>query len=326
MPDIISVSNLTKKYGDFTAVDNISFSVREGEIFGFLGPNGAGKTTTISILCTLLTPTSGQVRLAGYDVTKHRNEVRRSIGLVFQEPALDLKLTARENLFLHARLYGVPDAVFQQRLAEVLKLVELWDRRNDKVETYSGGMKRRLEIARGLLHYPKVLFLDEPTLGLDPQTRNHLWTYILKLKKEKQMTIFMTTHYMNEAEYCDRIGVIDHGRIVELGTPAQLKAQVGGDVITMRSPAPAETVVDELRTKLNLAATAGDGMIRVETKEAAKHLPAIIRSLTAPIESIEVHRPTLDDVFLKLTGHALRDLPDAGEKVRQSFRGMRRGF
>jgi ABC-2 type transport system ATP-binding protein len=323
---VISVEGLVKHYGAIQAVNDVSFEVRQGEIFGFLGPNGAGKTTTISILCTLLKPTSGKVRVAGFDVIRQRNSVRRSIGLVFQEPALDLKLTAEENLYLHARLYGVPSAEYRDRLHEVLALVELWDRRRDRVETYSGGMKRRLEIARGLIHYPKVLFLDEPTLGLDPQTRNHLWTYILRLKREKGMTIFLTTHYMNEAEYCDRIGIIDHGRLVTLDTPARLKQGVGGDVISLRTSAPAAALIDELRLKLGLTAAVEGDSVRFETRDANRHVPEILRSLTVPIESIEIHKPTLDDVFLKLTGRAIRDVQDSGERVRQSFRGMgRRG-
>ncbi len=322
--DVIAVEHLTRTFGTLTAVDDVSFAVRQGEIFGFLGPNGAGKTTTINVLCTLLKPTSGSVRVGGFDVLRQRNEVRRSIGLVFQEPALDLKLTAEENVYLHARLYGVGTAVYRRRLEEVLRLVELWDRRRDRVETYSGGMKRRLEIARGLVHHPRVLFLDEPTLGLDPQTRNHLWTYILRLKAEHRMTIFLTTHYMNEAEYCDRICIIDPGRIVTLDTPARLKQGVGGDVITLRSGAPREALIGELRDRLGLTAVADGDAVRVETAEAARQVPEIVRSLSLPIESIEVHRPTLEDVFLNLTGHAIRDEQSATERVRQSFRGWRR--
>jgi ABC-2 type transport system ATP-binding protein len=187
-------------------------------------------------------------------------------------------------------------------------------------------MKRRLEIARGLIHYPKVLFLDEPTLGLDPQTRNHLWTYILRLKREKGMTIFLTTHYMNEAEYCDRIGIIDHGRLVTLDTPERLKQGVGGDVISLRTTAPAAALIEELRLKLGLTAAVEGDSVRFETRDANRHVPEILRSLTVPIESIEIHKPTLDDVFLKLTGRAIRDVQDSGERVRQSLRGMgRRG-
>jgi len=320
---VIAVERLVKDYGSIRAVDDVSFAVRQGEIFGFLGPNGAGKTTTISILCTLLRPTSGQVRVGGHDVTRDRNRVRHSIGLVFQEPALDLKLTAEENLYLHARLYGVTGSEYARRLREVLELVELWDRRRDKVETYSGGMKRRLEIARGLIHYPKVLFLDEPTLGLDPQTRNHLWAYVLRLKQEKEMTIFLTTHYMNEAEYCDRIGVIDHGRLVTLDTPARLKEGVGGDVILLRSRSPADAVIRELGQKLGLRAAADGDAVRLEIQDADRRVPEIVRALSVGVDAIEVRKPTLEDVFLKLTGHALRDVPGSGERVSPMVRAMR---
>jgi len=235
MNNIIEVKNLTKKFNGLTAVDDVSFEVKKGEIFGFLGPNGAGKSTTINMLSTILSPTEGEAFINKFNVLSQKDEVRKSIGLVFQDPSLDDRLTAEENLRFHAKLYGVPSNEFQKRKQEVLELVDLWDRRDDIVKNFSGGMKRRLEIARGLLHYPAVLFLDEPTIGLDPQTRAHLWDYILRLKREKEMTIFMTTHYMNEAEYCDRIAIIDHGKIVASGTPRELKKQVGGDIIRMSS-------------------------------------------------------------------------------------------
>jgi len=246
--NVIKVKNLVKKFDGITAVDGISFDVQKGEIFGFLGPNGAGKSTTISILATLLEPTSGEARINNFNVLTDRNNVRKSIGLVFQDPSLDDRLTAEENLRFHARLYEVSVDDYKERVEDVLELVELKDRRNDLVRTFSGGMKRRLEIARGLIHYPAVLFLDEPTIGLDPQTRSHLWEYILKLKKEKEMTIFMTTHYMNEAEYCDRIAVIDRGKIVALDTPADLKKKIGGDIIRMKS-AEKEKLGKELKEK-----------------------------------------------------------------------------
>jgi ABC-2 type transport system ATP-binding protein len=226
MQEIISVKDLTKQFGEVTAVDNISFSVMQGELFAFLGPNGAGKSTTIKMLTTLLTPTRGELTLAGYDVSKEQDAARKTFGIVFQDPSLDDELTAYENLQLHGVLYHVPKAVMKERAEELLKLVELWDRRNSRVKTFSGGMKRRLEIARGLLHRPQVLFLDEPTLGLDAQTRNMLWSYISKLNSSEGMTIFFTTHYLGEAEaVADRIAIIDHGKIVALGTTAELKEQ-----------------------------------------------------------------------------------------------------
>ncbi|MEI6581025.1 MAG: ATP-binding cassette domain-containing protein [bacterium] len=227
---IIKVENLTKKFKDFTAVDDISFSVEKGEIFAFLGPNGAGKSTTIKMLTTLLSPTSGSLILDEHNVEKEPNGVRHSFGIVFQDPSLDDELTAYENMEIHAVLYGVAKKVRRERIKQLLEFVELWDRRDNLVKEFSGGMKRRLEIARGLLHHPKVLFLDEPTLGLDPQTRNHMWEYLSKLNKEEGITVFFTTHYIEEAErIADRIAIIDHGTIVASGTASQLKTQTETD-------------------------------------------------------------------------------------------------
>jgi len=221
---MIDVENLTKKFGNFIAVDNISFSVNKGEIFAFLGPNGAGKTTTIKMLTTLLNPTSGRISLDGNDPVKNQYEARCSFGIVFQDPSLDDELTAFENMEFHGILYKVPKEIRRARIEQLLKFVELWDRRNELVKNFSGGMKRRLEVARGLIHHPKILFLDEPTLGLDPQTRNHIWTYIKELNKEEGMTVFFTTHYMEEADrVAHRIAIIDNGKIVSQGTPAELK-------------------------------------------------------------------------------------------------------
>ncbi|HTZ42193.1 MAG TPA: ATP-binding cassette domain-containing protein [Candidatus Omnitrophota bacterium] len=222
--NIIEVKNLIKKFGNFTAVDNISFNVKKGEVFAFLGPNGAGKTTTIKILTTLLHPTSGNVIVNGFSPVTNQDKVRHSFGIVFQDPSLDDELTAYENMEFHAVLYGIKPNAIKDRITELLKLVELWDRRNDLVKTFSGGMKRRLEIARGLIHHPKILFLDEPTLGLDPQTRNFLWEYIKNMSKKEDMTVFLTTHYMEEADrIADRIAVIDNGKIIEIGPPGKLK-------------------------------------------------------------------------------------------------------
>jgi len=221
---MIDVKNLTKKFGDFVAVDDISFSVNEGEIFGFLGPNGAGKTTTIKIFTTLLLPTSGQVLVNGFDPVKQSDDVRCSFGIIFQDQSLDDELTAFENMEFHGVLYGVPKETRRKRMEELLKIVELWDRKDDLVKEFSGGMKRRLEIARGLLHHPNVIFLDEPTLGLDPQTRNHIWNYIIDLNKKEGITVFFTTHYMEEAErVAGRIAIIDHGKIIAEGSAQELK-------------------------------------------------------------------------------------------------------
>ncbi|MBC7361486.1 MAG: ATP-binding cassette domain-containing protein [Candidatus Aminicenantes bacterium] len=304
--EIIRVHNLVKKYDGLTAVDHISFSVKRGEIFGFLGPNGAGKTTTINILSTLLQPTEGEVYVNGFNVITQKNKVRKSIGLVFQDPSLDDRLTAEENLYFHARLYHVPHDEYQKRKEEVLRLVELWDRRKDLVKTFSGGMKRRLEIARGLIHHPAILFLDEPTLGLDPQTRSHLWSYILKLKEEKQMTIFMTTHYMNEAEYCDRLIIIDYGKIVAFDTPTNLKKAVGGDIIIMESPEP-QKLKSELKQKYSLEAKEENGGITIEISNGKTFLPRLFDELETKVTSVSLREPTLDDVFLHLTGRKIRD-------------------
>jgi ABC-2 type transport system ATP-binding protein len=222
--NIIEVRELTRKFNDFTAVDAISFEVTKGEIFAFLGPNGAGKSTTIKILTTILDPTSGTVAINGHNPRKEADAVRRSFGIVFQDPSLDDDLTALENMELHGVLYGVPARTRKERIVELMKLVDLWDRKDDIAKTFSGGMKRRLEIARGLLHHPDILFLDEPTLGLDPQTRNHMWNYIQEINRREGMTVFFTTHYMEEAErMAERIAVIDHGKIIAMGTPSELK-------------------------------------------------------------------------------------------------------
>src|SRR5215510_12372465 len=247
MPDdVIRVENLVKKFGAITAVDGIQLDVQAGQIFGFLGPNGAGKSTTIKILATLLKPTSGKAAVAGYDVLTKPTEVRKSIGLVFQDQSLDDRLTAEENLWFHAMLYDLPSDVFTKRLEDVLRLVDLLDRRKSLVRTFSGGMKRRLEIARGLLHHPKVLFLDEPTLGLDPQTRNAIWKHVKALREEKGTTVFMTTHYMEEAEHCDKIAIIDHGKIQATDSPAMLKRMIGGDTIIVSGD---ESLADDLKAK-----------------------------------------------------------------------------
>ncbi len=302
----VEVVGLSKRFGPLVAVDDVSFQVEESEVFGFLGPNGAGKTTTISILCTLLRPTSGTAKVAGYDVEKQRNAVRQSIGLVFQDPSLDEQLTALENLRFHSYVYNVPGSQRAARIEEVLNVVELWDRRNAVVRTFSGGMKRRLEIARGLLHHPRVLFLDEPTIGLDPQTREHIWTYILQLQRAHEITIFMTTHYMEEAEHCNRIGIIDHGRLVALDTPDALKRMVGVDIVTLRTPDNARAA-EEIRTRFGLETQSEDGRLRLEVPNGAEFIPKLVCDLGVTVESVDLHRPTLDDVFLKLTGHVIRE-------------------
>jgi len=317
----IEVEALTKAFGRLKAVDGVSFNVPRGEIFGFLGPNGAGKTTTINILCTLLRPTSGRASVNGHDVVKQPRQVQRSIGLVFQDPTLDEYLTAEQNLRFHAYAYHVPGAVREKRIAELLELVELSDRRKSKVSTYSGGMKRRLELARGLLHHPQILFLDEPTLGLDPQTRRHIWEYVLALRSEEDLTIFLTTHYMDEAEHCDRIAIIDYGRVVALDTPDKLKDSMGGDVVTLEAE-DNEKAVGELKDRYNLSPEINNGLVTFSVPHGDTFLPEFVRNFSSRLISVSVRRPTLDDVFLKLTGHAIRDQEaDSWAQLRTMMRG-----
>ncbi|MGM0366507.1 MAG: ATP-binding cassette domain-containing protein [Actinomycetota bacterium] len=304
---IIKVENLTKKFGKLVAVDDISFEVRKGEIFGFLGPNGAGKTTTINIICTLLNKTAGKVTLCGKNINTQRNEIRSCIGLVFQDPTLDDRLTAMENLYFHALLYNVPRKLIKERTDEVLEMVNLDKRKNDLVRTFSGGMRRRLEIARGLIHHPQVLFLDEPTLGLDPQTRNRIWDYIVDLKKHSDITIFLTTHYMEETEICNRIAIIDNGKIIALDTPDNLKSNIGGDIVTVSSE-------DNKLLKSYIEKTTDkktehevDGKLHFEVKDSSSFVPQFIKASPVKILSISARKPTLNDVFLDLTGREIRE-------------------
>jgi ABC-2 type transport system ATP-binding protein len=303
---MITVRGLVKRYGELEAVKGIDLDVAEGEVFGFLGPNGAGKSTTISILCTLLRPTAGEVEVAGVDVVQRPEEVRRRIGLIFQDPSLDDQLTARENLEFHGFVYGLPAAVRRQRIDEVLEMVGLQDRAKSQVRTFSGGMKRRLEIARGVMHHPQVLFLDEPTIGLDPQTRNHIWEYLNALRKREGITLFMTTHYMDEAEFCERIAIIDLGTIVAQGSPDQLKAQVGGDVVSIEAAEP-QALAAEIDRAFKLAAQVVDHTVRVEVPDSGTFVPRLMKEVSAPVRSLTLSRPSLDDVFIKLTGRAIRD-------------------
>ncbi len=322
--NIVEVKELTKNYGKLTAVDGISFEVAEGEIFGFLGPNGAGKTTTISMLCTLLKPSSGKATICGNDITKQRDRVRQCIGLVFQDSTLDEYLTAEQNLRFHAYAYHLPKETREPRIAEVLELVELSDWRKKRVQTFSGGMKRRLEIARGLLHSPRVLFLDEPTLGLDPQTRRHIWDFVLQLREQRHLSIFLTTHYMDEAENCDRISVIDHGHIIALDTPEKLKDSLGGDVVTLTAE-DNQSAARELTDKFNVAPEIQEGHIRFSIPQGEAFLPRLMQDFQSRLTSIGIHRPTMDDVFLKLTGRAIRDA-EAGEKDQLKQMMARRGM
>jgi ABC-2 type transport system ATP-binding protein len=320
----IEVIDLKKTYGAVEAVRGIDFAVRSGEIFGFLGPNGAGKTTTIKILCTLLQATSGTARLAGVDVGVSPGEVRRRIGVIFQDPALDDRLTAEENLALHAVAYRVPRAERAGRIDESLRFVDLHDRRNDLTRTFSGGMKRRLEIARGLVHRPEILFLDEPTTGLDPQTRARTWQVLRDLRSRYGTTLFLTTHYMDEAENCDRIAVIDHGRIVALDTPEALKQGVGKDLITARS-ANADALARLLSEKYGIASTRTDGGLSFMVEEGDAFIVKLLTVDRPALEGISVRRPTLDDVFLSLTGREIRAESAEGVAARLRAIARRRG-
>src|SRR5262249_47365764 len=302
----VSGGGLAKRYGETEAVRGIDFEVRSGETFGFLGPNGAGKSTTINILCTLAMPTAGSATVAGHDVMAARDEVRRNIGLVFQDPTVDAYLSAEQNLRFHAELYGVPRSVLAERMRRVLEMVGLWERRADRVETFSGGMKRRLEIARGLLHSPRVLFLDEPTVGLDPQTRAAIWGYIQQLKRTEEITIFLTTHYMEEAEYCDRIAIIDRGQIVVLDTPEALKASVGKDRVQLHTTDD-RAAIAALRDRFGLEAAMHEGAVTFSVGAGEEFVPRLFAELGVPIRSVSVARPSLDDVFLAYTGNTIRD-------------------
>jgi ABC-2 type transport system ATP-binding protein len=328
--DAIEVNQLVRKFGDLTAVKGVSFNVNQGEVFGFLGPNGAGKSTTINMLCTLLRPTSGHAAVNGYDIATQPDAVRQSIGLIFQDPSLDDRLTGHENLRFHAMLYNVPGDVFEKRSAELLQMVDLADKAGQVVRNYSGGMKRRLEIARGLLHRPQVLFLDEPTIGLDPQTRRHIWEYLLKLREREGVTMFMTTHYLDEAENCDRVAIIDHGEIVALDTPAALKAQVGGDVVTVRT-SDNHRAAEKLKSVHGIESRPGpDNQLIVEIAQGDQFIPQMMATLAdtgspVAVQSVNLRRPTLEDVFIKLTGRAIRDEEgDAKDRMRLASRMWRR--
>jgi ABC-2 type transport system ATP-binding protein len=310
MTNIIETNQLTRRFNGLMAVDKLDITVESGEIFGLLGPNGAGKTTVISMLCTILKPTGGSAKVNGFDIVKQAMQVRKSIGIVFQDPSIDDRLTGRENLFMHANLYGVPASQQKERIDRVLKLIELDDRADDLMRTYSGGMRRRLELGRGLIHYPKVLFLDEPTVGLDPQTRDHIWKHIRELKEAHDITVVLTTHYMDEADrLSDRIGIMDHGKIIALDTPSKLKETLEGDVITIKA-----NKIDEftalLAEKLELTQSAiVDGSLEITVRRGKTLMPRIMEVAAANkffIESILLREPNLEDVFLHYTGRNIR--------------------
>ena len=318
---IIEVKNLYKSYKKIEAVKGISFSVNQGEIFGYLGPNGAGKTTTINVLCTLLKQSSGEAYLDNLEISRNQGEIRKQIGLVFQDTTLDDYLTAEENIKFHGYAYNMPKNLLAQRTENLLKMMDLWDRRKENVRSYSGGMKRRLEIARGLLHLPKVLFLDEPTLGLDPQTRRKIWDHINEIRLKDKITIFMTTHYMDEAENCNRIAIIDHGKIIALNSPEGLKIDLGGDTvqITTENVSEAEKEIKSL----NLKPTITNNNISFQVPNGNEFLPNFVQNFQQKIISIELRRPTLDDVFISLTGKAIREQNQSSTDQMRSRRNRR---
>ncbi len=306
LPAVIKTDSLTKIYVEgVKAVDGLDLEIKEGEVFGLLGPNGAGKTTTISMLCTLIRPTSGRAEVAGIEVSRHPSGVRRNIGIVFQEPSVDDLLSGRENLELHGMLYKMPADERKKRIDEMLSLVGLSDRADELVRNYSGGMRRRLEIARGLMHKPKILFLDEPTLGLDPASREHIWRYIRDLSKAHGTTMVLTTHYMEEADLlCDRIGIIDKGKLVVLGTAADLKSKVGHDIVRLKGD------VDEAKLKtlkfVKKTEKSKDGFLEATIIDAASNLQALLSSC-GKLETVQVRSVTLNDVFLHYTGHEIHE-------------------
>jgi ABC-2 type transport system ATP-binding protein len=316
---IIELDHLTKRFDDIVAVDDLTLKIADGEFFGLLGPNGAGKSTTLLMLTTLVRPTSGTARVNGFDLVRQPGQVRRSIGIVFQDPSSDDTLTGYENLKLHGMLYGMPPALREQRIVEVLELVDLTNRKDDMVKHYSGGMRRRLELARGLMHRPKVLFLDEPTLGLDPQSRDHIWTYVERLVQEEKITVVLTTHYMEEADrLCSRLAIIDHGKIVALDSPANLKLVLGGDVVSLGvgkgepnlDAVKALGFVDKIERR--------NGIVQLTVRDARDRLPQILQAI-GEVKSIEVRPASLDDVFMHYTGREMRESSAEGGWAERSM-------
>ena len=315
--DVIEIEGLTKRFGDVLAVDNVSFKVKKGEIFGFLGPNGAGKTTLLNILVTVLKPTSGTARVAGYDVLKYPLKVREKIGVVFQDITLDRELTGRENLWIHGRVYGVNTSRLKKRIDELSRFIELEKWIDVQVKKYSGGMMRRLEIARALIHNPEILFLDEPTLGLDPQTRVHVWDYIKRLRREHGITVFLTTHYMDEAEkLCDRVAIIDHGKIISMGKPEDLTRQIDREIVYVRVDEADGFKVEKMFKALGENGFVEgfrmleDKTLRFLVDDASKAIPKIfevLQGFKVRIREVKYSKPTLEDIFLQLTGKSLRE-------------------
>jgi ABC-2 type transport system ATP-binding protein len=323
MQPIIEVNNLCRRFGAFEAVRNVSFQVREGEIFGLLGPNGAGKSTMIKMMVTLLKPSAGTVLIDGNDVRDAHDKVRKAVGIIFQDPSLDERLTAYENLYFHSRLYHISRGLIAERIEKALRLVDLWDRRNDLVMKFSGGMKRRLEIGRGILHTPKLLFLDEPTIGLDPQTRRYIWKYLSELRKSRQITIFLTTHYMEEAEICDRIAIMDHGELITLDAPANLKKEIGGDVVSLTTR-DNKAAAAKIRKHFGLEVIETEAVLRMVVANGPAFLPKLFELIGPGATGADIKSPSLEDVFIKLTGREIR-AEEASDKDKLRAIVKRRG-
>jgi ABC-2 type transport system ATP-binding protein len=315
-PTTISVQNVRHSYGKREALKGVSFAVNEGEIFALLGPNGSGKTTLFRILSTLMLPTGGQAVIAGFDAASAPDAVRRRIGVVFQSPSVDIKLTAAENLWHQGHLYGLRGAALKTRIKEMLERVGLVERAGDRVETFSGGMQRRVELAKGLMHRPRVLLLDEPTTGLDPGARRDLWQYLQQLREQERVSVIVTTHLMEEAERCDRLAILNLGEIVALGTPAELRSQIGGDVIVLGSPAP-EKLATAVHRRFGISAAVLEGKVRLERKDGHRFVTELMEAFPGEIDSISVSKPTLEDVFIDRTGHHLWSEADTTQQQKK---------
>lgn len=309
---VIQIEELRHTYGDRVALDGVSFDVRSAEIFGLLGPNGSGKTTMFRILSTLMLPTGGRAIIMGHDAAKDPTGLRRTIGVVFQAPSIDVKLTAAENLRHVGHLYGLSGSALSQRIAEMLGRVGLADRAGDRAETFSGGMQRRLELAKGLLHHPSVLLLDEPTTGLDPGARRDLWQYLAILRDQERVTVIVTTHLMEEAERCDRLAILSQGKLVALGTPTELKREIGGDVILLETRNEPRVLADKIFSRFGLQATVIAGKVRLEKEQGHRFVTEVMEAFPGEIESISVSRPNLEDVFIHRTGHRFWSEDDNG--------------
>ena len=314
---VIQVQDLRHTYGKRTALNGVSFAVNTGEIFALLGPNGSGKTTLFRILSTLMLPTSGRALVGGFDAARQPDQVRRRIGVVFQAQSVDIKLTAAENLWHQGHLYGLHGSELKNRISSILGRVALADRANERVETFSGGMQRRVELAKGLMHHPSVLLLDEPTTGLDPGARRDLWQYLHQLRTQENVSVIVTTHLMEEAERCDRLAILNAGQVVALGTPSELRSQIGGDVILLEAENP-ESLAARIEQKFHAGATVLDGKVRMERKEGHRFVPDLVEAFPGEIQSISVSKPTLEDVFIDRTGHRFWTEPDEQSDDEQS--------